>query len=104
MGRCILSNFFNPLNFEPFDMQIRKNISTADLIHILNNYIVIPKDLPCADEIQSILDSYSKKQIIAFIGRAGSGKDYQSSLLEKSHCIEFVFFRKFSISGIISAL
>ena len=91
MGRCILNNFFNPLNFEPFDMQIRKNISTADLIQLLNNYIVIPKDLPCADEIQSILDSYSKKQIIAFIGRAGSGKDYQSSLLEKRGFVKLAF-------------
>ena len=46
-----------------------------------NEYLVVNQDEPYAEEIYNIIKESHKKQIVAFIGRAGSGKDYQSKLL-----------------------
>lgn len=49
------------------------------------NDICISKNHPYFDKIAELLDQYDnlqKKEVVAFIGRAGSGKDYQSGLLE----------------------
>lgn len=44
-------------------------------------YIVVNKDEPYAEQICNIINAHNKKQIIAFVGRAGSGKDYQCAKL-----------------------
>lgn len=49
-----------------------------------NKYeILIQHDHPCFKQIAQMLEDYdnNKKEVVAFIGRAGSGKDYQCQLL-----------------------
>ena len=44
-------------------------------------YLVVNQDEPYADKVWELIKSNEKKEIVAFVGRAGSGKDYQSNLL-----------------------
>jgi hypothetical protein len=56
-----------------------------------DNTQVIETDAPYYEQIKNIIDDYNKKQIVAFVGRGGSGKDYQSSLLEKRGFVKIAF-------------
>ena len=49
--------------------------------HPINEYLVVNQDETYADDVWKIITENSKKEIVAFVGRAGSGKDYQSDLL-----------------------
>ena len=50
-----------------------------------NSYICIPRNLDCANKIIDLLKNDVEKEIVAFIGRQGSGKDYQCNHLVKKH-------------------
>lgn len=47
------------------------------------DYIIIDKNVSYAKQVQDIIDQQERKIIVAFIGRAGSGKDYQCSILQE---------------------
>lgn len=46
-------------------------------------YLCVNQDEPYADKVWELIKEHEKKEIVAFIGRAGSGKDYQCKLLEE---------------------
>ena len=56
-----------------------------------NEYIVVNQDEPYAEEIYNIIKQNESNQIIAFIGRAGSGKDYQCNLLQDKGFVKLAF-------------
>ena len=44
-------------------------------------YLCINQDEPYADAVWNIIKEHEKRQIVAFVGRQGSGKDFQCNLL-----------------------
>lgn len=48
-----------------------------------NKYLVVNQDESYIDKVWDLIKENEKKEIIAFIGRAGSGKDYQCNLLKE---------------------
>ena len=78
-----IDNLLNELKYNGYDTAFR---AILDFFNNLekrntNDYLVVNQDEPYAEEIYNIIKDHNKKQIVAFIGRAGSGKDYQSKLL-----------------------
>ena len=78
-----IDNLLNELKYNGYDTAFR---AILDFFNNLekrntNDYLVVNQDEPYAEEIYNIIKDHNKKQIVAFIGRAGSGKDYQSQLL-----------------------
>lgn len=65
----------------------------ADITETLpeKSYLVINPDEPYAEEVFNVIKAYNTKQVVAFIGRAGSGKDYQAQLLEKKGYTRIAF-------------
>lgn len=58
------------------------------------NDICITKDHPYFNKIAEMLDQYDnrhKKEVVSFIGRAGSGKDYQCQLLQDNGYVKVAF-------------
>ena len=71
-------------------LQEQESIAYHNVLNFLHNvckqasgkeYLVVNQDEPYADAVWELIKSNEKKQIVAFVGRAGSGKDYQSNLL-----------------------
>lgn len=46
-----------------------------------NKYWVVNQDEPYAEQVHKLIDESERKEIVAFTGRQGAGKDYQSDLL-----------------------
>jgi len=44
-------------------------------------YLVVNQDEPYADKVWDLIKEGARREIVAFIGRGGSGKDYQCNLL-----------------------
>lgn len=57
----------------------------------MKKYLVVNQDEPYADKIWQIIKEAETKEIVAFVGVAGSGKDYQCALLEKRGFIDVAF-------------
>lgn len=57
-----------------------RNISNANGE---KEYLVVNQDEPYAQQVYDLIKENEKKKIVAFIGRAGSGKDFQCNILEK---------------------
>jgi hypothetical protein len=55
------------------------------------SYLIINPDEPYAEEVFNIIKAHNTKQIVAFIGRAGSGKDYQCQLLQQKEFTRIAF-------------
>lgn len=67
------------------------------------HYVCVNQDEPYAEEIWNIIKKYEQKEIIAFIGRAGAGKDYQCSLLKEQGFKQLAFataLRKIAFNSI----
>ena len=64
--------------------KIRKNVGDK-------NYLCVNEDEPYADEVWKIIKEHETKEIVAFIGRAGSGKDYQCNLLKEKGFVKLAF-------------
>lgn len=82
--------------------QIKRECSDDFFRHVLaflgdlekvntNEYLVVNQDEPYAEEIYNIIKQNERKQIIAFVGRAGSGKDYQCNLLKEKGFTKMAF-------------
>ena len=54
-------------------------------------YLCINQDEPYAEEVWNIIREHEKREIIAFIGRAGGGKDYQCNLLKEKGFEQLAF-------------
>ena len=54
-------------------------------------YLVVNQDESYADEVWNLIRNNEKPQIIAFTGRAGSGKDYQCNLLVEQGFTKMAF-------------
>lgn len=78
-----IDNLLNELKYNGYDKAFRAILDFFNNLEKRNNndYLVVNQDEPYAEDIYNIIKDYNKKQIVAFIGRAGSGKDYQSQLL-----------------------
>lgn len=78
-----IDNLLNELKYNGYDTAFRAVLDFFNNLEKRNNneYLVVNQDEPYAEEIYNIIKDHNKKQIVAFIGRAGSGKDYQSQLL-----------------------
>lgn len=66
-------------------------------------YLVVNQDEPYAEAVWNIIKNNTKKEIVAFIGRAGSGKDYQCSLLQNKGYKKLAFadsLRKIAFNSI----
>ena len=55
------------------------------------DFIVVKKEHPCFEQILNILNEHEERKIVAFIGRAGSGKDYQCQLLQEHGYVHLAF-------------
>lgn len=80
-----IDNLLRELKYNGYDTAFR---AILDFFNNLekrntNEYLVVNQDEPYAETIYNIIKENEKKQLIAFIGRAGSGKDYQCSLLQQ---------------------
>jgi len=67
-----------------FDTLMRK-LSTN------NKYLVVNQDEPYAKDVWNLIEKNEQKEIIAFTGRQGAGKDYQCGLLVEKGFKKFAF-------------
>lgn len=56
-----------------------------------NEYLIVNQDEPYADDVWNLIKEKEKKEIVAFVGNAGSGKSYQSYLLTQKGYKELAF-------------
>lgn len=80
---------------EGYDKQdqyaIKKFLQTASEINgLANEYLVVNQDEPYAQEVYDVIE-YNTKKIICFLGRAGSGKDYQCCKLQEKGYTKLAF-------------
>lgn len=54
-------------------------------------YLCINQDESYADKVWDIIKEHETKEIVAFVGRAGSGKDYQCNLLKEKGFTKMAF-------------
>lgn len=79
---------------EGYDKQnqyaIKKFLQTASEINGDKEYLVVNHDEPYAQDVYDLIKQ-NTKQIVCFVGRAGSGKDYQCSLLQEKGFTKLAF-------------
>lgn len=88
----LMTNYFGDNDYIVFEKDVVRKALTGPEKKILSTYfnkvtankeyLVVDKDCFYAQDVEQIIKENSKKEIICFIGRAGSGKDYQCKLLQ----------------------